>query len=209
MNIKKCYLFGAGPLYDKISLGADDYVIAVDGGFESLKKEGFEADMVVGDFDSAKTIPDHPNVVVLKKDKDETDMFFAIEIGLKQGFDEFYIYGGTGGRLDHTLANIQCLAYIASKGKRGFLVDEKNTITAVKNGKISFSEKSSGRVSVFSNSQKSTGVFITGMKYPLTNATVTSEFPIGISNELTLSQNEISVKDGTLIIFYPKTAEII
>ncbi len=50
-----------------------DFVIACDGGYSYCQQKGINADLVVGDFDSLGCAPEHPNVIVLKPEKDETE----------------------------------------------------------------------------------------------------------------------------------------
>ena len=92
---------------------------------------GISADLVIGDFDSLKCRPRHANVIALSTEKDDTDTFAAIHEGLQADYSEFQIYCGTGGRIDHTLANIQALLYLAQCGKLGYLFDQNNVITAI------------------------------------------------------------------------------
>ena len=121
--MQRCILIGAGDCnVQKIETKPEDLVIAVDGGYDTCRKYAIVPDLIVGDFDSAqesdmpqiaeiaKIAPDH--VVVLPTEKDDTDMLAAIRIGLLEGCQEFRIYGGMGGRLEHTLANLQCLIYL-------------------------------------------------------------------------------------------------
>ena len=77
-------------------------------------------------------------VRVLPVKKDDTDMLAAIKEGLKLGYKEFVIYGGQGGRLAHTMANIQCLNYLKEKGARGYLMDGDGMILVAKNETVSF-----------------------------------------------------------------------
>ena len=59
-----CYIAGAGNCSRLfLNLKEEDFVIAVDGGFEYLK--GNRIDLVVGDFDSLSYVPEHPNVITL------------------------------------------------------------------------------------------------------------------------------------------------
>lgn len=202
---KICYVAGAGEYYDRklsFPVTENDYVIAVDGGYDWLEKSGIKADMVIGDFDSLKKVPCHSNVIRLNPEKDDTDMLAALKEGLKLGCDEFHIYGGTGGRIEHTFANLACLAYLAGLSVRGFLYDNHSIITAVTNATITFGKEHSGYVSVFSHTNQSAGVFLKGLKYELTDATLTNTFPLGVSNEFLGVESSVSVKEGTLIIVY-------
>jgi thiamine pyrophosphokinase len=166
--------------------------------------------LVIGDFDSLQgPLPDGIQTVTLPKEKDETDMCAALRAGMRRGYYTFHIYGGLGGRIDHSLANIQCIADIANSGARGYLFGNDTVITAISNSNISFAKASSGTISVFSHTDTSEGVYETGMKYALFNATLQNGFPKGISNEFTDEAASISVRSGTLIIMYPPGAQVI
>ncbi|HCC34518.1 MAG TPA: thiamine diphosphokinase [Ruminococcaceae bacterium] len=130
-------------------------------------------------------------------------MVAAIREGWRRGFRCFHIYGGTGGRLDHTLANIQCLADIAQRGGRGFLFDSDTVITAITNSSIRFPASAKGMVSVLCHSETAVDVNENGLKYSLVNATLSNSYPLGVSNEFTGVPSEISVEKGTLIIMSP------
>ena len=111
MNQGICYIIGAGECSRLLlQLKDEDFVIAVDGGYEYVKEN--RIDLVVGDFDSLGYVPKHSKVISLPPEKDDTDMLVAIKEGLKAGYRTFRIYGGCGGRIDHTIANVQHLAYL-------------------------------------------------------------------------------------------------
>ena len=121
-----CYVIGAGDFGSgTIERQEGDYIIAGDGGFRYCRKKGIWPDLVVGDFDSLGYLPEHPNVLAAKPEKDDTDMRLAVREGLRRGFRQFRIFGGTGGRLSHTMANIQLLAELAGEGIQAELVGEK------------------------------------------------------------------------------------
>jgi len=208
-NLPICYLVGAGERNIMTSLPTSaDFIIAVDGGLIYLEEWGIIPDLVVGDFDSLSKMPvTDDRTIVLPKEKDDTDMVAAVREGWRRGFRVFYIYGGTGGRLDHTLANIQLLADIAERGGRGYLFDRNTVITSIHNSVITFPPTAEGVISVFSHTDISTGVYEKGLKYPLTNATLRNTYPLGISNEFTGTQGSITVQSGTLIIIYPQKTQ--
>lgn len=200
-----CYIVGAGDNYGlDFTPHKDDYIIAADGGLTYLEQAGITADLAIGDFDSLHRRPDYPNVITLNTEKDDTDTFAAAREGIKRGYSIFHIYCGTGGRLEHTIANMQLLAYLSQNNMQGFLFDKDRIITAITNGSMKFHKHSSGYVSVFSHSESSTGVFLKGLKYELDNATLTSTFPIGVSNEFIGKESTITVETGTLFVVFPR-----
>lgn len=200
-----CYVVGAGENYGFASMPcSDDYVIGADAGFEVLEQSGIKIDLVIGDFDTMHSVPAHPNVIVLKKEKDTTDMLSAVREGVKMGYEVFHIYGGTGGRADHTIANMQVLAELSQNGKCGFLFGKDYIITAVTDRTVTFPKDASGFISVFSHSDRAEGVFLKGLKYELTNAVLSNTYPLGVSNEFIGEESSVSVKKGTLMIVFPK-----
>lgn len=213
---KRCILIGAGDLtVGQLSLQEGDYVIALDGGLGYCDFLQVEPDLIIGDFDSVtdeerkalleieKAAPE--KVIRLKPEKDDTDMLYAIKHALSKGYREFRIYAGTGGRFDHTLANIQCLLYLKNNEARGFLMDGNGMILVIKNEEVRFRENMEGYLSLFAMGQRAEGVTIKGLKYELEDAVITNDFPIGISNEFIGKMGSISVENGELccMISYP------
>jgi thiamine pyrophosphokinase len=202
-----CYIIGAGSVDDCTIEPKDiDFVIAADAGYAHLSKLSIVADLVVGDFDSLGKRPNHPNIIEHPAEKDETDMMLAIGEGLHRGYKTFVILGGLGGRLDHTYANIQALTYLSEKNARGYLLGGDQAITVIKNGTIRFDDEKRGVISVFCSGDKASGVDLKGLKYPLSNATLSCCNPLGVSNEFTGERSEVSVRDGTLIVMWHDNA---
>lgn len=200
--MKRAFIFGGGVYGDEFPvILPDDFIIAADKGCEVLKKYAVEPDITVGDFDSSSFIPEK-NAVVLPVEKDITDTHAAVDIALEKGFDEIHIYGGMGGRPDHTFANYTLLAVLSKKGVKAYLVGEGYTVTAVTDACVTITGKEGSTVSVFSWSEKSSGVTLKNLKYPLENAVLTKDFALGVSNCLNSENAEISVKNGTLLIMY-------
>ncbi len=179
-------------------------MIAADGGLDRLRSIGTEPDIMIGDFDSARAMPEGGNVILLPRDKDDTDTLAAVRYGLERGFREFYIWGGTGGRADHTAANVQTLAFLSKNGARGYLFGSGETVTAVTDGSITVRSEEEAHISVFSHSDNSCGVTLSGLRYPLSDAELTNAFPVGVSNRITGGEAVITVKKGTLMIYLLK-----
>lgn len=126
----------------------------------------------------------------------------AVQEGVKRGYSEFCLYGACGGRIDHTLANIQLVASLAQNKKRAYIRNGAQVITAVCNGSLCFDSSYKGYVSVFSHSDKCEGVCLRGLKYSLENAVLSNSFPLGVSNEFLGVESEIIIGKGTAVIVY-------
>lgn len=202
MNV--CRIIGAGECR-KLDFEKEngDLIIAADGGCAYLEKAGIVPDIMIGDFDSLGYVPNGNEVIKLNPVKDITDMDAAVSVGLERGYTEFHLYGACGGRVDHTLANIQLVASLAQKNIRAYIHGE-TIITAVSNGEITFDKDCEGYISVFSHSDIAVGVSIQGLKYTLDNAEFSNVFSLGVSNEFVGTESRISVENGTLLIVYPE-----
>ena len=131
--------------------------------------------------------------------------FGAVRLGLRQGCGEFLIYGSLDGpRLDHTVANFQTLQFLADHGAHGYLIGNTTMVTVVKNGKITFPAGCAGTISVFCMGPDAEGVTEKGLFYGVEEATLTSGFPLGVSNHFTGEPAEISVKNGSLLVLWEK-----
>ena len=199
-----CYVVGAMSLSSALRPvpAPGDYVIAADRGYDSLMAFGVTPDLVVGDFDSLVYAPQHPNVTQLPMEKDDTDMVYALRKGLELGYRRFVLLGGVGGRLEHTLANLQLLDWLTTQGATGFLAGEKTAATALRGNSITFPPSMTGFLSVFCNSGTAKGVTLTGLKYPLTDHTISGAFPLGVSNEFTGAEASASVQEGSLLLLW-------
>jgi len=197
-----CHIVGAGEMGGaRIDYKEGDYLIAADGGYREVIAQGLKPDLAVGDFDSFGTVPENEEVVQHPVMKDDTDMMLAVKLGFEKGYKKFFIYGALGGRLDHTLANIQTVMYIANRGGQGWIIGDC-CITAIHNGEARFRADAEGVISVFCLSGEAKGVSIEGLLYPLHDHTMLSDIALGVSNEFTGSPSCVSVKEGTLVIHF-------
>jgi len=201
--MKRCFIFAAGTYYglrQRPDMG--DLIIAADAGYRICLLEGITPDLLLGDFDSMPQPDDFEAVLRVPEEKDDTDTMLAIKVGLEQNCDVFCIYGGTGGkRLDHTLANLQALLYLRRRGARGYLFDDDFVWTVIENEVLTICrEREKGLVSVFCMGDRAEHVTITGLQYPLTDAVLTAEFPLGVSNHILENTATISVESGALVV---------
>ena len=202
-----CYIIGASVTEGMyIDRRDGDFIIAADAGLSALEKAGIRADLAVGDFDSLGHVPKFENTVCHPVDKDDTDTALALAEGMKLGFRNFVIYGGLGGRLDHTVANLQNCAGAAEHGAVCWLWGEGNAACTFSDGELRFEAEKKGMVSVFA-ADRAAGVTLQGLKFPLDNTCLTSTVPLGVSNEFTGVESVIRVTDGTLIVMWNEDAE--
>lgn len=203
---KLCVIFGAGErVAPRRRFGKDALIIAADGGYAAARELGIEPNVVIGDFDSGEMPTDtDAHIIKLNRDKDDTDMLAAIKLGLRRECKTFVIYGGTGGRLDHTVANFSALAYLNAFDARGFLVSADAVVTVIENGTFTLPVSTRGIVSVFAYGGVASGVSEKGLKFSLDGAELTPELPLGVSNEAIGQSARISVKSGRLLIFFPR-----
>ena len=137
-------------------------------------------------------------------EKDDTDTMSAVRYALDNGAKEITLAGGIGGRLDHTIANIQTLSFIVSHNAVGRLIDENNEIIGLASGEYEFNRRKGYSLSVFSMSDEVTGLCEKGVKYPLNNAVLTNKFPLGVSNEIIKDSAFISFKSGIALVCFSK-----
>ena len=209
--MSKCILVCAGDLtVGSIPISEGDFVIAVDGGLMYCESLGVEPDLIVGDFDSitdsfvgalTEIEKNNPEKVVrLNTMKDDTDTMAALKIGIEKGFETFYMYGCGGGRLEHTIANIQSLIYLKDRNLKGYIMEGEGMTFVMRDESVSFRETMEGYVSLFALDPVIKGVTEKGLKYTLEKAELTYGFPLGVSNEFIGVQSEIVVDSGTALV---------
>jgi len=200
----RCLIFcaaGFSGLLDPVA--PDEYIIAADGGLTHTQKLGVAPNDILGDFDSLGYIPEDSRVFPVEKD--DTDAMLAVRRGLQLGFREFILYGSLDGpRLDHTVANFQTLQFLADRGAAGYLAGADTLVTVVKDGTLLFPAGCRGTVSLFCMGPDAHGVTLRGLYYPLEKGTLTSGFPLGVSNHFTEAEAVITVENGSLLVIWDR-----
>ena len=181
-----------------------DLVLAADKGFSYAKSLGISPHIFVGDFDS---LPENCEIECeeihrLPSIKDMTDTQEAIDIAIFRGAKEITILGATGGRMDHTLANIHLLKYALDKGARAQLLDKESFITAI-NRPTTFEKKEGFCLSLIPLT-RCEHIFINGVFYPLEDAIMDIGMPYGVSNEFVSNSAYIDPGNGVLLVMICK-----
>ena len=184
----------------------DAVVYAVDGGLAVADEAGVVPDYLVGDFDTADAalVERYERSCITlrhKSEKDATDTELALDDALERGAERIVLLGATGSRLDHTMANIHMLYRVLQKGKEACIINENNRITLYGNSFVRRREELFGEyVSFLPFFGEVTGVTLSGVKYPLSGATMTAGNSLGISNEGLEEEIRVSFSSGYLLM---------
>jgi thiamine pyrophosphokinase len=180
-------------------------LICADGGARHIHALGLTPDLIVGDMDSLNGelqrdfVMKGSRIIRYPETKDETDSELALQMAFMMTPDEIRIYGALGARIDHTLANLTLLAAAADRGIETRLLDEWCEIILVR--QVAVIEGEIGQtVSLLAFGADVTGVTLEGFEYPLQNATIAPNRPIGVSNRLTAARGIISMESGNLLV---------
>lgn len=203
--MKSCWIFCGAPSENFNTFPPENsYIIAADSGYNVLKKIGITPDLILGDFDSyILELPDNCEIIKALPEKDDTDTMLAVKTALARGFNEIVIAASIGGRLDHTFANIQTLAYIVKNGANGCMIGENDKVYLLNEGEYVFDKIDEEYLSIFSFSE--TAIITTsGTKYNLTEYCLTNHFPLGVSNEFASEKCMLKIISGQILVIFSK-----
>ena len=203
--MRRCIVLTGGPLSDfdhvRPEICPDDYIIACDSGYAAARHFGITPHLAVGDFDSLQeTVPEEIPVLRASTHKDDTDTMLGLRCGLEQGCRDFLILGGFGGRLDHTISNLQALSFLCENEAAGRILANRNAAWIVRNGSLRIPRMEGYHLSVYAWGGVCEGVTLKGLEYPLTDYTMRPVIPVGTSNEFSAEEAVITAGNGTLLV---------
>lgn len=209
-SVQRIVIVTGGELHpeDLQAIGAEEWVIGVDGGAARLLQAGVTPDLVVGDFDTAgvEMLPQLTQLGIrvkkLPREKALTDTQYAVEQALLLRPTSIQILGALGGaRFDHALGNLFLLERIRSVGVSGIIRSVKNRLRLLIGREETVITSSCFRfVSLLPLSEQVRGVTLTGFRYPLCQATLSRGDTLGVSNELTNPKGKIEIAAGKLLV---------
>ncbi|MFI2855782.1 thiamine diphosphokinase [Paenibacillus sp. JSM ZJ436] len=190
----------------------DDFLIGADRGALYLIEHGLTPHIALGDFDSVT----REEMMVIQKNsgevwscdpisKDLTDTEMAFNLAIDRSPKQILIIGGTGTRMDHTLANIQMLVRGVQHHIDCSILDLHNFITLT-GSSCSLVDRGYTYVSILPITHEVTGIHLEGFQYPLHNATVKLGQSLGISNRFLDKVGHVSIESGLLLIIQSKDA---
>lgn len=200
-----CVIFGGADIGDSCDLNIPEnaYVIAADSGYRHCLRFGIKPDLILGDFDSYEDkLPDDCEIIAAPREKNDTDLMLAVKTGFEKGFCTFYIYGADGGRMGHTAAAVQTLAYIESNGGEGVLFGNGFVMRVYGEGTVKLLGNGAKYLSVFALTE-SAEITERNLKYS-GKLKLTYDFPLGVSNEFIDGPAEIEVKTGKILTILEK-----
>jgi thiamine pyrophosphokinase len=183
---------------------AAEAVVAADGGANHLARIGVMPAAVVGDLDSLR-----PEVrawlgegrLLLRPDQEYTDLHKTLAWVIdERGGRRVTILGGTGGRLDHALANLGLLARWAARAELE-MVDATSRIVPVQ-GERSFATSPGADVSLLPVG-RCERVWADGLRWPLAGESLDLAGRTGVCNQAAAPRVTVRVEGGTLLLFLP------
>ena len=185
-----------------------EFIIGVDKGLQFLYENEIKPDYIVGDFDSVpREIVEYyrteENVPIREfnpvKDASDTEIALRLCLGLRR--KEIYILGGTGNRIDHLWANIQCLNIALAAGSEAMILDSHNRIRILEHGITLTRAEAFGKYfSVFPLELPVEDFSISGAKYPLQNHLLSAGDSLCVSKEFAEDEVKISFVCGKVIL---------
>ena len=184
----------------KKQIESADRIVCADGGANNLVDIDITPDLILGDLDSIlpDTLKRFKGVEVIKDtDQFSTDTMKVINYELSQGVDELILLGATGGRIDHTLANLSLLTRYADLVKLS-IIDSFSDILFIKDS-ISFESLIGRKLSLMALGGNSS-LTTKGLKWELNEDSLLFS-PFGVSNEVAFSPVTIAVEGNGVFLF--------
>lgn len=183
-----------------------DCWIGVDKGTLHVLEQDISIDCAIGDFDSISEkemtmIKSHAqSMKIFPREKDQTDLELAIDEAILRKPNHIYMFGVSGGRIDHSLINIQLLYHMLQKGISGTIIDAFNELTMRNPGTYRIQQDPNYKyISFVPQTEFIEGLTLEGFAYPLYKHTIQWGQTICISNELIQDEGTYSYDRGILL----------
>ena len=178
-----------------------DY-IGVDAGAYLLAKNKIMMERSIGDFDSC----DKDYLELIKKYsikciqlnpiKDESDLEEAIRLAKSLDYQNIFITGALGKRMDHTFCNLRILEN--EKEAKIIFIDPKNRMEVLKRGTYYFDHQIYKYFSIFA--LEDSVISLEGFKYPLENRLITTSDIYTLSNEIVIDKAKLTIHQGKVLV---------
>jgi len=174
-------------------------IICCDGAAKKLLDSGKEPHYITGDMDSLspQLYERFKQSIIHSSCQETNDLTKAVRLCIQKGYKHIQILGATGGREDHTIANISLLADYAQSLQVEMITDQGIFIPILKNATIS--TLSGMQISIFSL-DPDIMLQADGLRYPVSNVRFDSWWK-GSLNEATGARCSFRFKTGRLLVF--------
>ena len=186
-----------------------DRIFCADGGARYALALGLTPEAIIGDFDSLapETVLqlEAAGAVVhrYQVDKDYTDLELALELAVAEQPDEILLLTALGGRLDQTLGNLLLLTRPKYAPVRLTIADEVQRATLLRSHQtLAVIGRPGDTLSLIPLTATVQDVDITGVKWPLKQATLTLGSTLTISNALAAPHATIKIGKGLVLLIH-------
>lgn len=211
--MSRIFIFANGILSQpellQTQLQPSDRIFCADGGTQHALTLGLMPEAIIGDLDSLSpetisqmeaagaTIHRHP------ADKDQTDLELALALAVAEKPEEILLVTALGGRLDQMLANILLLTHPDYASIRLSLIDGYQWATLLHDHQaITVKGNPGDTLSLIPLSPTVHQVNLTGVAWPLTDATLSFGSTLTISNVLTDTQARVQIGEGLILLVH-------
>ncbi len=191
-------------------LRADDILIGADGGTRHIYALGCTPRLIVGDLDSlsetdkARAVAEKVQIIQYPRDKNETDLELAIRRACEFQPETILIVAALGDRLDQTIANL-ALLNDPSLAALDLRADDGVEEVFFCREQVQVRGRSGDLVSLIPWGSAVEGVRTQGLKWPLSDETLSPHKTRGVSNEMLKEQASISVRAGLLLVIHRRS----
>ncbi len=198
----KCAIVCGAPINNlqwlKKQLENYNYIIAADSGYDYLLNINVKPDILIGDFDSIREVPNGINIIKYPTKKDDTDFSICLQYCLNSHINSVDVFAAWGGRAGHSIGAVFAMLEYHKLGLNIKIIDVESELFFVSDKHTL--PKNNGYVSIFALDGDVEGVTLRGFEYPLSNHTLKCCSPLGVSNSIVNEYGEISIKNGNLLI---------
>lgn len=193
----------------KEEIEENSILICADGGANCLYEYKIIPDYLIGDFDSIdkKVLTFFKSkkcfIDTYPREKNFTDTEIAVEKALELKADKVIMFGCTGSRLDHVLANLGMLLKCNHNGIKAYIKDEHNIIELLcKTATIKGCPGDTFSLHAYCNVVKNLNII--GAKYELSNYDLDLGDARTVSNEFVKEKVNIVFDSGMLLCMHSK-----
>ncbi len=183
-----------------------ELIVCADGAAEQARSAGLECQAVVGDLDSIspdtlRFFRERGAEILSVPDQDHNDFEKALDYLLTKWSGDVHVYGMTGGRLDHALANLSIMLRYTGRFRSLLAFDSTSEYRFLTKDRDQCSMECpiGTRISLIPFGE-AMGVVTKNLRYPLAMEMLRLGQREGLSNQATGSPVSISIEKGAMLV---------